>query len=130
MTLPPSCSEAGQGGLNEVEEAGDNFWIENVEGGSNQTYLLLRVRIRALNEGQHEGCAIVIRDGWLKGTMLTNPRVPHDLLVCVQISRNYEPLCGPSFESLLDICSSPAAAAGLHLQIILPPFRMPRPLEP
>ena len=56
MTLPPSCSEAGQGGLNEVEEAGDNFWIENVEGGSNQTHLLLRVRIRALNEGQHKGC--------------------------------------------------------------------------
>ena len=73
MTLPPSCSEAGQGGLNEVEEAGDNFWIENVEGGSNQTYLLLRVGISALNEGQHEGCAKVIRDGWLIGTMLTNP---------------------------------------------------------
>ena len=48
MTLLPSCSEAGQGGLNEVEEAGDNFWIENVEGGSNQTYLLLRVGICAL----------------------------------------------------------------------------------
>ena len=48
MTLLRSCSEAGQGGLNEVEEAGDNFWIENVEGGSNQTYLLLRVGICAL----------------------------------------------------------------------------------
>ena len=65
MTLLRSCSEAGQGGLNEVEEAGDNFWIENVEGGSNQTYLLLRVGICALNEGQHKGCAKVIWDGWL-----------------------------------------------------------------
>ena len=40
------CEETGHGGRNEVNEWGGNFWVEDVEGGSNQTYLKLNVRIR------------------------------------------------------------------------------------
>ena len=29
--------------MNEIDEPGNNFWIEQIEGGSNQTYLLLNV---------------------------------------------------------------------------------------
>jgi len=36
-----SCEETGVGGKNEVLEDGNNFWINDVEGGSNQTYLTL-----------------------------------------------------------------------------------------
>ena len=39
-----SCQETGQGGFNEVDEEGNNVWIEEVFLGSNQTYLLLNVR--------------------------------------------------------------------------------------
>ena len=38
-----SCEEVGHNGLNEVDVAGNNFWIDEVEGGSNQTYLILNV---------------------------------------------------------------------------------------
>ena len=37
------CEEVGQGGRNEVNQWGGNFWVEDVEGGSNQTYLRLNV---------------------------------------------------------------------------------------
>ena len=29
--------------MNEIDEPGNNFWIKQIEGGSNQTYLLLNV---------------------------------------------------------------------------------------
>ena len=38
------CEEAGHGGRNEVNEWGGNYWVNDVEGGSNQTYLKLNVR--------------------------------------------------------------------------------------
>ena len=38
------CEETGHGGRNEVNEWGGNYWVEDVEGGSNQTYLKLNVR--------------------------------------------------------------------------------------
>ena len=37
-----SCEEVGQGGRNEVREDGSNFWVEEDQGVSNQSYLLLR----------------------------------------------------------------------------------------
>ena len=43
-----SCEEVGHNGINEVDFVGNNFWINEVEGGSNQTYLLLKVRKRIL----------------------------------------------------------------------------------
>ena len=43
-----SCEETGVGGKNEVLEDGNNFWINDVEGGSNQTYLTLNVRIKLI----------------------------------------------------------------------------------
>ena len=39
-----SCEEVGHGGRNEVNEWGGNYWVEDAEGGSNQTYLKLNVR--------------------------------------------------------------------------------------
>merc|ERR1719341_885429 len=36
------CEEVGHNGINEVDFTGNNFWIDEVEGGSNQTYLLLK----------------------------------------------------------------------------------------
>ena len=38
------CEEIGHGGRNEVNEWGGNYWVEDAEGGSNQTYLKLNVR--------------------------------------------------------------------------------------
>ena len=38
-----SCEETGQNGKNEIDEDGGNFWYKQVDGGSNQTYLLLHV---------------------------------------------------------------------------------------
>ena len=37
------CEETGQGGRNEVNQWGGNYWVTDVEGGSNQTYLKLNV---------------------------------------------------------------------------------------
>ena len=113
MTLLRSCSEAGQGGLNEVEEAGDNFWIENVEGGSNQTYLLLRVGICALTTQR-------LRNSHLGWVALTH---------CALVGA-FSLITSHCVDFRLNLCSFPADA-GLQLQIILPPlFRMPRLLEP
>ena len=43
-----SCQETGNDGRNEVEYDGNNFWLEEAVGGSNQTYLLL-------NDGEAAG---------------------------------------------------------------------------
>ena len=37
------CEETGHNGMNEIDVPGNNFWIEQIDGGSNQTYLLLNV---------------------------------------------------------------------------------------
>ena len=42
------CEETGVGGRNEVEVDGHNVWVEEVDGGTNQTYLLLNVRFLKL----------------------------------------------------------------------------------
>ena len=36
-----SCEEVGQGGRNEVREDGSNFWVEDDQDESNQSYLLV-----------------------------------------------------------------------------------------
>ena len=43
-----SCHEEGVNGVNQVNQAGSNFWIENVVGGSNQTYLSLYAEVKIL----------------------------------------------------------------------------------
>ena len=41
-----SCEETGYNGKNDIDVVGNNFWIEQVDGGSNQTYLLLNVNYK------------------------------------------------------------------------------------
>ena len=40
-----SCHEEGFNGINEVDQAGNNFWVEDVVGGSNQTYLSIYAEV-------------------------------------------------------------------------------------
>ena len=41
-----SCHEEGFNGVNEVDQAGNNFWIEDVVGGSNHTYLSIYAEVK------------------------------------------------------------------------------------
>ena len=41
-----SCHEEGFNGVNEVDQAGNNFWVEDVVGGSNQTYLSIYAEVK------------------------------------------------------------------------------------
>ena len=45
-TLHVSCHEEGFKGVNEVDQAGNNFWIEDVIGGSNHTYLSIYAEVK------------------------------------------------------------------------------------
>ena len=41
-----SCHEEGFNGVNEVDQAGSNFWIEDVVGGSNHSYLSIYAEVK------------------------------------------------------------------------------------
>ena len=43
-----SCHEEGFNGVNEVDQAGNNFWIEDVVGGSNHTFLSIYAEVKLI----------------------------------------------------------------------------------